>query len=116
VTHCRTASTAVADVALFNCCPSVVCIKTLSKDTSRRDLQEAGVLGGWEAQQAPVGHGVLFHELSRSQVISPSQRPLPDNTQQSQQTDMPPVGFEPTISAGERPQTYALDRAVTGTG
>jgi hypothetical protein len=24
---------------------------------------------------------------------------------------MPPVGFEPTISAGERPQTYALDRA-----
>jgi hypothetical protein len=26
------------------------------------------------------------------------------------------VGFEPTISAGERPQTYALDRAVTGTG
>ena len=29
---------------------------------------------------------------------------------------MPPVGFEPTISAGERPQTYALDRAATGTG
>ena len=29
---------------------------------------------------------------------------------------MPRVGFEPTISAGERPQTYALDRAVTGTG
>ena len=24
--------------------------------------------------------------------------------------------FEPTISAGERPQTYALDRAATGTG
>ena len=29
---------------------------------------------------------------------------------------MPPVGFEPTIPAGERPQTYALDRAATGTG
>jgi hypothetical protein len=29
---------------------------------------------------------------------------------------MPPVGFEPTISAGERPQTYALDRVVSGTG
>jgi len=27
---------------------------------------------------------------------------------------MPPVGFESTISAGERPQTYALERAVTG--
>ena len=32
------------------------------------------------------------------------------------QTWMPPAGFEPTISAGERPQTYALDRAATGTG
>jgi len=29
---------------------------------------------------------------------------------------MPPVWFEPTISAVERPQTYALDRAATGTG
>jgi len=29
---------------------------------------------------------------------------------------MPPVGFEPTISAGERPQTYALGRAATGIG
>ena len=26
-----------------------------------------------------------------------------------------PLGFEPTISASERPQTYALDRAATGT-
>ena len=29
---------------------------------------------------------------------------------------MPPAGFEPTISAGERPQTYALDLTATGTG
>jgi len=29
---------------------------------------------------------------------------------------MPPVEFEPTISAGEQQQTYALDRAATGTG
>ena len=28
---------------------------------------------------------------------------------------MPPVGFKPTISAGERPQTDALDRSATGT-
>jgi len=27
-----------------------------------------------------------------------------------------PAGFEPTISAGERPQTYVLDNAATGTG
>ena len=34
----------------------------------------------------------------------------------NRQTSMTPVGFEPTISAGEQPQTYALDRAATGTG
>ena len=28
---------------------------------------------------------------------------------------MPLVGFEPTLSAGQWPQTYALDRAATGT-
>jgi hypothetical protein len=27
---------------------------------------------------------------------------------------MPPVALQPTISAGERLQTYALDRAATG--
>jgi len=62
----------------------------------------------------PVGQGFLIHEVSRShtttrhslqdssgRVISPSQRPLPDNTQHSQQTDIhAPVEFEPTISAG----------------
>jgi hypothetical protein len=34
------------------------------------------------------------------QVINSSQRRLPDNTQQ---TSMTPVRFEPTIAAGERP-------------
>jgi hypothetical protein len=29
---------------------------------------------------------------------------------------MPPMEFEPTIPEGERPQTYALDRAASGTG
>jgi len=29
---------------------------------------------------------------------------------------MPPAGFEPTISEGERLQTHAFDRAATGTG
>jgi len=29
---------------------------------------------------------------------------------------MPLVGFEPTISADERPQTYVLDCVATGTG
>jgi hypothetical protein len=34
----------------------------------------------------------------------------------NRQTSMSPVRSEPTISAGERPQTYALDRAATGPG
>ena len=29
---------------------------------------------------------------------------------------MTPAGFEPTVSADKRPQTYALDRAAAGTG
>jgi len=29
---------------------------------------------------------------------------------------MPPVGIQPTISVRERPQTYALECAATGTG
>jgi hypothetical protein len=29
---------------------------------------------------------------------------------------MPPMGFKPTISTGEQPQTYALDRTSTGIG
>jgi len=29
---------------------------------------------------------------------------------------MLPTGFDLTISAGEQPQAYALDRATTGTG
>jgi hypothetical protein len=29
---------------------------------------------------------------------------------------MPPAGHEPTISAGERAQIYALDRTATRTG
>jgi len=41
---------------------------------------------------------------------------LTTHNNHNRQTCMPPVGFEPTISAGERPQTYTLDRAATGTG
>jgi len=33
----------------------------------------------------------------------------------SEKHPYPAAGFEPTISAGERPQTYVLDRAATGT-
>jgi len=50
-------------------------------------------------------------------VISSSQRPLLDNTQQSQQRDFhDPRGIPTYNPAGERPQTYALDRAAAETG
>jgi hypothetical protein len=41
---------------------------------------------------------------------------LTTHSTHNRQTSMPLVGFEPTISERERPQTYALDRAATGTG
>jgi hypothetical protein len=77
-----------------------------------------------------AGQGLLIHEVSRPHtttrhsrqdypgwVIGSSQRPLPDNTQHSQQTNIyAPAGFEPTLLTGERPQTNVLDRAATGIG
>ena len=76
-----------------------------------------------------MDQGLLIHEVSTShttthhsrydsagRVIGSLQRPLPDNTRNTHnsQISVPPVGFEPTTPAGEWPQTYALDRAATG--
>jgi hypothetical protein len=48
------------------------------------------------------------------------QRPLPDNTQQSQETNIHASGgiraHNPIIPSPERPQTHALDGAATGIG
>jgi hypothetical protein len=41
---------------------------------------------------------------------------LTTQTLYKKQTSIPPVGFEPTIPASARPQTYASDRATTGVG
>jgi len=41
---------------------------------------------------------------------------LTTHNNHNRQTSMPPVGFEPTSSGGEQPQTYALERAANGTG
>jgi hypothetical protein len=49
-------------------------------------------------------------------VINSSHGPLPDNTQHSQQKNIhAPAEFEPTISAGEQPQTYTFYHAATVT-
>ena len=59
-------------------------------------------------------HTMTHHSRydSSGRVISSSQRPLPDNTRHSQQTNIhAPVGFEPKISAGERPAAARLLRS-----
>ena len=76
-----------------------------------------------------VGQGLLFHQVSRSystthhsqqdasgQVISTSPRPLPDNTQRSQQTDIHAPGGIRTHNLSRPAATdLRLDRAATGT-
>jgi len=76
------------------------------------------------ASWPPHSWGFLDHTQRRTTV---SKTPLDEwsarrrdlylttHNTHNRQTSMPPVGFGPTISAGERPQTYALDRAATGT-
>jgi hypothetical protein len=50
-------------------------------------------------------------------VISPTQRPLPDNTQHSQETEIhAPGGIRTRNTRKRRPQIQALDRADTGIG
>jgi len=46
---------------------------------------------------------------SSRRVISPTQRPLPDNTRDKHLCSR--AGFEPPIPPSERPQTHALDGA-----
>jgi hypothetical protein len=67
--------------------------------------------------------GLLVHLITSRDIrynssgreIGPSQRPLPDNTQHSQETDIhDPGGIWTAIPASERPQTHALDRTATG--
>ena len=80
------------------------------------------------AQEPPVGYRILIHEVPRSHSDTPhsvgivwTSHQLVTVTSTGQHTtqrqkSMSTVGFEPTISGDERPQTYALDRAATGTG
>jgi len=50
-------------------------------------------------------------------VISPTQRPLSDNTQQSQVTDIHAPGRIQTLNpTSEQMQTHAFDLTATGVG
>jgi len=55
----------------------------------------------------------LLYDVPRSQsdthrLISTTQRPLPENTQHSQETSMSPAGFELAIPSSVRPWTPRL--------
>jgi len=75
-----------------------------------------------------VGHGLLRLEVSRSHTrrTTVGRTPLDEwsarcrdlylTTHYTHDISRPSAGFEPTISADERPQTYALNRAATGSG
>ena len=80
---------------------------------------------------APVGQGLLIVEDSRSHSVKHTtlgRTPLDEwsarrrdlyltkHNTHKRQTSIPPAGFEPTIAAGERPQTHVLDHAATGIG
>jgi len=80
-------------------------------------------------QQPPVSHGLFIHIVSRShtndaphsvELLWTSDQLVAETstwqhiTLKTGRHLSPPAGFEPTISTGERPQTYALDRAATG--
>ena len=78
-----------------------------------------------------AGHGLHIHEVSRTHIqrrTTVGRTPLDEwsarhrdlylttHNTHKRKPSMPPAGFEPTISAVEWPQTFALDRATNGTG
>jgi hypothetical protein len=61
-------------------------------------------------QRSTVGRNPLDEWSARRRDLY-----LKTHDTHNRQISMPPMGLVPTISAGERPQTYALDRAATVT-
>ena len=65
----------------------------------------------------PYGASRLHSLDTSGRTISQSQRPSPDNTQHSQQTDIyAPAGSKTANPVSERRQTCALDRTATEIG
>ena len=76
-----------------------------------------------------MDQGLLIHEVFRSQRRTTFGRTILDeqsarrrdlclttHNAHNRETYMSSVGFEPTISADERQQTYTSDRVATGIG
>ena len=94
---------------------------SVTADSSTHQAVVAVVIVFIWLDSPPVGQGLLIHEVSISHTTtsldgwSGRRRDLTTHNTHNRQPSMPQVGFEPIISAGERPQTYALDRAATMT-
>jgi hypothetical protein len=68
-----------------------------------------------EVSRSHTTHHARYDSSGR--VISPTQRPLPDNTTfTTDRHPWPPNLFEPAIPESKRLQTPALDRTATGIG
>ena len=78
-----------------------------------------------------MGQGLLIQEVSRThtkRLTTVGRTPLDESSARrrdlyltthnthNRQISMPLAGFEPTIPAGELPQTHTLDRLATGIG
>jgi hypothetical protein len=61
-------------------------------------------------RRTTVGMTPLYEWSARRRDLYPIA-----HNKHNRHTSIPPVGFEPTISAGDRAQTYALDCAAAGT-
>jgi len=99
------------------------------RSTGRKPCPSATFVCFWH-DSPPVGRILLINEASRSHIRASYWVELLWTSDQlvaetftwqhtTLATDKHPcsrLGFEPTFSAGERPQIYALDREVTGTG
>jgi hypothetical protein len=68
------------------------------------------------ARNSLIGHTTVGRTPLDERPASRRDLNLTTHNTNNRQTFIPSARFEPTISAGERPQTYALDRAATGTG
>jgi hypothetical protein len=55
-------------------------------------------------------HYIRYYYSGR--LISPTERPLPNNTKDSQERNLSPAGFEPAIPTTERRNTHTLDGAA----
>jgi len=100
-------------------------------EEEEEEEEEISFIFSSEAAAPPGAQVLLIHEVSGSHttthhiryessgmVISSTQCLLLDNTKHSQQIDIhaaPGVIRTHDLSTGERPLTYALDRAATGT-